>query len=199
MLNPMNPGYYSENDLRNFGIKQVGRNVRVAKNCTLIGPENVSIGNNVRIDGYCTIVASGEGLLHLGSYIHIGAYCLLSAGSGIDIKDFAGLSHGVQVYSRTDDYSGNSMTNPMVPEEFTDVTRGKVTINRHVIVGASTVILPKCQLAEGCSVGALSLISKSLDPWGVYFGTPAKRLKDRSQNVLQLEQEFLATMQAKAA
>ena len=189
-MNPFNPGYHRESDLKEAGFKSLGRNVQIARNCTVIGLENIEIGDNVRIDGYCTIVAAGTGWLKLGSYIHIGSYCLLSAGDGIRMEDFSGLSQGVRVYSRTDDYSGEHLTNPTVPEKYTGVTRGTVSLGRHVIIGSGTVILPDLAIGEGSSVGAQSLVTKSLDPWGVYFGCPVRRLKDRSKRLLELEQQL---------
>jgi len=53
------PGYYNERDLREAGFKSIKKNVSIAKNCTIIGLSNISIGNNVRIDGYCSIIAAG--------------------------------------------------------------------------------------------------------------------------------------------
>ena len=74
MTNPFQPGYYDEKELAAFGFKSVGSNVRVARNCTIVGLENISIGSNVRIDGYTAIVAAGTGWVSLGSYIHIGCH-----------------------------------------------------------------------------------------------------------------------------
>jgi acetyltransferase-like isoleucine patch superfamily enzyme len=186
-LNPFSPGYYEEHELQAFGFKSLGRNVQIAKNCTIIGLENIEIGSNVRIDGYCSIIAATPGWLRLGSYIHIGGFCFLSAGDGIEMGDFSGLSQGVRIYSRTDDYSGKHLTNPTVPEKYTDTTRGTVALARHVIVGSGSVVLPDLSIGEGSSVGALSLVTKSLEPWGVFVGCPAKRLKDRSTRLLELE------------
>lgn len=190
MTNPFNPGYYNEIDLKDAGFKALGRNVQIDKSCTIIGLENIEIGDNVRIDGYCSLIAAGDGWLKIGSFIHIGGYCLLSAGSGIQMDDFSGLSHGVKIYSQTDDYSGEQLTNPTVPEKYTGVTRGAVTLERHVIIGSGSVILPKVLIGEGSSVGALSLVTKPLEAWGVFFGCPAKRLKHRSKRLLELEAEL---------
>lgn len=188
--NLLSPGYFNERDLQELGFKSLGENVQISRNCTVIGPENIEIGDNVRIDGYCTIIASGQGWLKLGSYIHIGSYCLLSAGDGIQMDDFSGLSQGVKIYSRTDDYSGEHLTNPTVPQKYTGITKGAVALGKHVIIGASSVILPKVSIGEGSSVGALSLVTKSLEAWGVFFGVPAKKLKNRSKSLLVLEAEF---------
>lgn len=189
-MNPFNPGYYDECDLKESGFQKLGNNVRIAKTCTIIGLENITIGSNVRIDGYCSIVASGKGSLILGSFIHIGAYCSLLAGHSIQMADFSGLSQGVRIYSRTDDYSGKYLTNPTVPTQFTGVKEGPVKLERHVIIGSGSVILPDVTIGEGSAVGALSLVTKSLESWGVYFGSPARRLKHRSKRLLLLEEQM---------
>jgi len=192
MHNLFDPGYYDENELKNEGFRSLGTNVKIAKNCTILGLENMSIGDNVRIDGYCSIIAIGECEVRIGSFVHIGAYCLLIGGDGIEMRDFSGLSHGVRIYSRSDDYTGKSLTNPTVPEKFTNITRGRVLLERHVIIGSDTVVLPRVTIGEGSSVGALSLVTKDLASWGVYWGCPAKKLKNRSKKLLELENELMA-------
>lgn len=192
MNNPFDPGYYTEHELTGFGFRSVGTNVRVAKNMTIIGLSNISLGNNVRIDGYGTLIATGPtGSISIGSFVHIGGWCYLSACDGIVMEDFSGLSQGVRIYSRTDDYTGEYLTNPTVPHKFTGLTCGTVTLKRHVIVGSGTVILPNVTLGEGAAVGALSLVNRSLLPWTVYFGSPAKRLMNRSQRLLELESDVM--------
>ncbi len=189
--NPFDPDYYTEKDLQNLGFKALGKNIKIARNNTIVGIQNIEIGDNVRIDGYCAIIAAGNGWLKIGSYVHIGGWSYLSAGNGIELEDFSSISQGVRVYSRTDDYSGDSLTNPTIPEEFTGVTSGKVIVGKHVIIGSGTFILPKVHIHEGTSVGALSLVTKDLDPWGVYFGCPVRRLKERSKRLLELENKLM--------
>ena len=83
------------------------------------------------------------------------------------------------------------MTNPTVPRKYLGGVKGNVTLERHVIIGSGSVILPKILIGEGSSVGALSLVTKNLEPWGVYFGVPVKRLTNRSKKLLELEKEML--------
>jgi len=183
--------HLTEDDLKEEGFKSLGHNVRIAKSCTIIGAENISLGNNVRIDGYCTLAAVGDGYINLGSYIHISGNCSLLGGAGIIMDDFTALSWGSRIFSKSDDYSGKFMTNPMVPEKFTGGSEGLVRLFKHVIVGANTVILPKVSIGEGVAVGALSLVHKSLDEWGVYSGIPAKKIKERSKELLSHEEMLL--------
>lgn len=185
-----NTGYYTENDLLDAGFKSIGRNVLISKDATIVGLNNISIGNNVRIDGYTTITST-RGELVIGSNIHIAAYCLIASHGGIIMEDFSGLSHGVKLYSGSDDYSGKCLTNPTVPSKYKQEIIKPIRIGRHVIVGSSTVVLPGVEIGEGTSVGAMSLVTKSLDEWGVYFGCPVKRLKNRSKKMLEFERQYL--------
>lgn len=191
MNNPFDPGYYTEGDLRSFGFKVIGSNVRIAKNCTILGLPNISFGNNVRVDSYCSLIAPDGGWLTIGSYVHVAGYCYLAAGAGIELEDYCGLSHGVKIYSKTDDYTGQHMTNPTVPKKYTGVVEGPVTLKKHVIIGSGSVILPKVTIGEGVAVGAQSLVMKSLAPWAVFFGSPVARIKDRSRHLLELESELV--------
>lgn len=189
--NPFNPGYFETAELRSFGFRSVGDSVRVARNSTIIGLCNIELGSNIRIDGG-VVIAAHSGSLTVGDYVHIGGGCYLGCAGGISLSDFSGLSQGVRIYSGTDDYSGRSLTNPTVPHKYLRLKIAPVMLGRHVIIGAGSVILPGVRIGEGSSVGALSLVLKSLDPWGVYFGSPARRIKARNKDLLELEQALLA-------
>ena len=189
-MNPLFPsGYYHSDELRAAGIGAVGENVRVHRNLNVYRLENVFLGDNVAIDAYVSLIASGT--IRIGSNVHIGSYCLLSGGDGIEMQDFSGLSQGVRIYSRSDDYSGASLTNPTTPPDLKTIKRGKVTLERHVIIGANTVILPGVTIGEGSAVGALSLVRRSLPPWGIFAGTPVRKIGDRSRHLLDLETQYL--------
>lgn len=178
--------YLTEADLRAAGLAHVGENVRVHSTAVLVDLDRISLGSNVRIDPYCVISASG-GFVRLGSYVHIATHAVLVGGEGIEMQDFSGVSQGVRIYSVSDDYSGESLTNPTVPRHLLKLKRGAVTLGRHVIVGSGSVILPGASIGEGSSVGALSLVHRPLDAWGIYAGTPARKVRDRSRALLESE------------
>lgn len=179
--------FYSEEELKELGLKSYGKNVLISRNAKIYGADKISIGNNVRIDDFCIL----SGNIVLGSYIHISAYCALYGGvSGIVMEDFSGVSARCVVYGDSDDFSGAALTNSMVPDEFRNVTGGTVKICRYTQVGTGTTILPDITIGEGCSVGAMSLVNKSLDEWGIYAGIPCKRIKDRKKDLLELEKKL---------
>lgn len=148
----------------------------------------MSFGNNVRIDDYCVL----SGKITISNYVHIAVFsCIFGGSEGVVFEDFSGLSSRCAVYATTDDYSGEYMTNPTVPSEFTNIITGKVVIGRHVDVGTGSTILPGVEIGEGCAFGAMTLITKSTKPWGFYMGYQCMRIKERSQHVLELEQKLI--------
>ena len=84
------------------------------------------------------------------------------------------------------------MTNPTVPSEYTAVRHADVFLGRHVIVGSGSVVLPGVTLKEGVAIGALSLIKEDCESFGIYAGSPCRRIKDRKRDLLAIEQQFLA-------
>lgn len=180
--------FLSEEELAGLGIRQYGKNVLIGRHAVLYTPEKLTMGDNVRIDDF-TIV-SGE--VHLGSYIHISQFCGLYGGDkGIVMEDFSGLSSKCSVYAVSDDYTGKSMTNPMVPEKYKPTAiSSPVHIGKHAIIGCNSVVLPGVEVPEGAAVGSLSLVTRSLEPWSISTGIPAKKKSERSRDILKLEQEF---------
>jgi acetyltransferase-like isoleucine patch superfamily enzyme len=82
----------------------------------------------------------------------------------------------------------------LIPKRFKKELFAAVHLERHVIVGAGTTILPGVAVEIGCSIGAMSLLTKSTAAWGIYAGVPAKRVKERKKDLLKLEDEFLKSL-----
>lgn len=181
--------FYSEKELQSLGFKSVGKNVKLSRKTSLYGVNRISIGDNTRIDDDCLL--SGD--ITIGRNVHIAAGCYFFAGdAGIDAHDFVGTSSRTVIYAVTDDYSGAALTNPTIPDDLRNILKGKVVLHRHSLIGTSCVILPGVEIGEGCSVGALSLITKSLPEWMVCVGIPAKPLKERKRDILDLEKIYLS-------
>ena len=181
--------FYSRDELQSLGLAQYGEDVYISKKSSIYNPGKISIGNHVRIDDFC-VLSAGEGGIEICNYVHIAVFCSLIGSSKIKISDFGNLSSRVAVYSSNDDYTGEYMSNPMVSEDFTGVFCDDVIIEEHVIIGTGAVVLPGVVLGKGVSVGALSLVKDKCESFGIYAGVPAKRVGDRKQNLLELEQKF---------
>lgn len=198
MENPFDAGYYCSEELRRFGFKQVGDGVKVAKNCTIVGLENISIGDNSRIDGLCTIIAVGGGLV-IGRYVHIHTSNVIGCAGGVEFEDFSATSHACHVLSGSDDFGGEYMAGSVAPAFCRKPTIAPVRLGRHVVVGTHCTILPGVTLAEGVAVCSHSLIVRDLPEWSVCSGIPARFAKARSRRILSYEATIDAEKTAAAA
>ncbi len=180
--------YLSQEELEAMGFAQLGQNVRISDKASIYEAEKMEIGDNSRVDDFCVV----SGRIVMGRNVHIAPLCLVAGGNpGIVFEDFVGLAYHAQVFSQSDDYSGATMINPTIPSDYKAEVGIPVYLGRHSIVGAGAVITPGVVLGEGTAVGALSLVLKSTEPWSIYAGTPARRVKARSRDLLALEQEYL--------
>jgi galactoside O-acetyltransferase len=170
------------------GFRFLGENTKISSLASFDKPNQISIGENSRMDDFCAI----SGNVTIGRNVHVAVMNVIVASvEPISLSDFSGLAFGCRLFSSSDDYSGETMTNPTVPEIFKNISHGAITLGRHVIVGTNAIILPGVEVAEGCSIGANALVNKSTLPWGIYVGSPARRLKDRSKKLLELENKYI--------
>lgn len=176
--------------LEEMGFATLGHNVLISDKASIYNCASIVIGSHVRIDDFC-VLSAGVGGIHIGNNVHIAVYSSLVGAGKISLDNFSGLSARVSIYSSSDDYSGAVLTNPTVPAEFTHVVHADVTIGRHSIIGTGSIVLPGVTLEEGVAIGALSLVKANCQAFGVYAGTPARRIAERKRDLLQLEQQYL--------
>lgn len=178
--------FYSDKELSLIGFRKFGENVLISRKASIYAPEKITIGNSVRIDDFC--ILSGE--IILCNNIHISAYSALYGKYGIMMEDYTGLSPRCTIFSASDDFGGDFLIGPMNPEKYTNVIGGKVIIKKFSQVGAGSIIMPGVTINEGVVVGAMSLVKKSLDEWGIYAGNPVKFIKKRNKGLLNFYDEF---------
>lgn len=182
----LNP-YYTNRELKKIGFKSLGRQVLISRTCRIYTPEEISIGSHVLIDDFT--ILNGE--ITVGDHVHISSNCELYAGeASITIGAFSGISSRCAFYATSDDFSGASLNNPTVPKAFRNEKNLPITLGKHVLIGTGCSILPGVTIGEGCSFGSMTMISKSTEPWGIYIGTPAKRIKDREKGLLEYEKKL---------
>ncbi|MDB9312955.1 acyltransferase [Spirulina sp. CS-785/01] len=180
--------FLTKAELSKIPFKFLGENVRISNNCSIYNPELTEIHDNSRIDDFCVI----SGKVFIGKYVHIAVFCNVAGGSeGIIFHDFSGLAYGCHVFTQSDDYSGQTLTNPTVPSKYKSEIKKSVTLGKHCIVGTGSLIFPGANLGEGTAIGAASVIRKSTEEWSIYLGNPAKKVKARSRNLLKLEAQLI--------
>ena len=181
--------HYTYDELIELGFAKVGNDCLISKKASFYGISRITLGNNVRIDDFCVLSAGKEGIV-LGDFVHIAVFSSLIGQSLIKLDSYTNISSRVSIYSSSDDYSGDYMTNPMVPAEFTNVTHGPVYIAEHVIIGSGTVILPNVTCHIGAAVGALSLVASDVPEFTIVAGVPVKQINQRSKAMLDQQKRL---------
>jgi acetyltransferase-like isoleucine patch superfamily enzyme len=184
--------YLSADELSQIGFKYLGKSVKISTRASIYNVDEIEIGDYSRVDDFCLL----SGKITIGKHVHITPYCNLAGGEkGIYIDDFSTLAYGVNIFTQSDDYLGYAMTNSTVPKKYKKEKKEAVYIQKHVIIGAGSYVLPGVTLAEGTSIGAMSLVLKSTEPWKLYVGIPARVLHERKKDLLELEKKYLEELQ----
>ena len=181
-------GYLSRDKLHKMNFAYLGNDVKISDRASLDKTHLMSIGNRSRIDDFCAL----SGFVNIKSNVHVAVHCSITASiDPITLSDFSGLAFSCHLFSSSDDYSGASLTNPTIPTGFKNITSAPIFLGKHVILGAASLVFPGVTIGEGSSFGAGSVINRSAEPWGIYAGAPARKIRDRSKDLLALESDYL--------
>jgi dTDP-4-amino-4,6-dideoxy-D-glucose acyltransferase len=185
--------WLSKLELAEMDFASIGDEVYISKKASIYGAERIHLGNRVRIDDYCVISAGCDGI-SIGSNVHIAVYVSIIGAGHIFIGDFVGISSRTSIYSSNDDYSGAFLTGPTVAPQFSNVTSAPVALGRHSIIGSGSVILPGVVIEECCAIGALSLVRRSCERFGIFAGNPLRKIGERKADLLQLEKQYIESI-----
>lgn len=114
----------------------------------------------------------GKGL-QIGTYSFVGVNVVLDCSAPVRIGQGCSLGMGVTLVTGTHAVgpehrrAGRNLASP-------------VTLEDGCWLGANVTVLPGVTVGRGCIVGAGSLVTKDCLPNGVYYGRPARRVRDVS-------------------
>ena len=182
--------FLSNDEISKIGFKYVGKGVKISDKANFYGIELIEIHDNSRIDDFSILSAGSEGIF-IGRHVHIACYASLIGKERIEVQDFCGISSRVSIYSSNDDYSGDWLTGPTVPEKYTNVRHGKVLLEKHVIIGVGSCILPDVTIHADSAVGAFSLVTKNIKSGIIVTGVPAVKLRSRKDTIFKLENHII--------
>lgn len=152
-------------------------NVKTFELTKIIGIENIEFGINIIIDDFVLIYAKKK--IKIGNFVHIANFTSITGGDNLTIGNFAAISQGTRVLTATDDFKDFGFGNSTISNNFRNITSGPIIISDYCIVGANSVVLPGVTIGEGATVGANSVVTRDLEPWGIYIGN--KRIGTRNK------------------
>lgn len=117
-------------------------------------PQNIKIGKGTYING-------GELCASQNAKIIIGDNCLIS----------------YMFFARTDVHN-YSKKDCLINQQGN--TEKDIIIGNDVWIGYDVKIMAGCRIADGCVIAAGSVVTKDTEPYCLYAGVPAKKIKERA-------------------
>jgi acetyltransferase-like isoleucine patch superfamily enzyme len=171
--------------------KNVGKNVTIHDQVAVINPGNIYLSNDIRISEF-VYLAGGQGVF-IGNYVHLATHVVINGGGYCIIEDYVGVAANSIIITGTDDVFGDGILSPMVNKKYRAPTiRSYVHLKKHSFIATNVIIHPGITVGEGAVVGSGSVVTKDLDPWSVYIGSPVRKIKERKKDsVILAEQKIL--------
>lgn len=149
--------YRFSDKFKEFKLDSRGEDTRIPYTCTLEG--NISIGNHCSL-GIHNIFLATRSKIIVGDYVIFGPHVTLVAGDHqINIV-------GKRIAQVTDQEKDSNCDRDIIIED-------------DCWLGANVTVLKGVTIKEGCVIGAGSVVTKSTEPYGVYIGVPARKVKNR--------------------
>lgn len=167
--------FYSGRISRRF--KKCGDHLYVKRKITLYKPHNISVGSNVEIHKNAIIAThTNNAKIEIGNDVIVGEYCHITSINKITIEN--GVLLGKKCLITDNNHGDVDLSSLMIPPSKRDiVSKGEVVIGKNVWIGDNVVVLPGVKIGESCVIGASSVVTKSLPPFSVCVGSPAKVIK----------------------
>jgi acetyltransferase-like isoleucine patch superfamily enzyme len=105
----------------------------------------------------------------IGAHCNFGQDVFITGGGGVTIGDWVGFGPDVKIWSVTHRYS-----DPNRPWLLQGWDMSPVVIEDDVWLGANVFVMPGVTIGKGAIVSACSLVNKSIPPYAVVVGNPAR-------------------------
>ena len=156
---------------------KLGRNVKFSKFINLYGCE---IGDETKIGAFVEIQKNAK----VGNRCKISSHTFIC--EGVTIEDDVFIGHNVtfvnDTYPRATTATGGLQTEKDWKVEKTLVKKG-------ASIGSGVTILANVVIGEGALVGAGSVVTKDVPPYGVVVGNPARLMR-----TLEPEENYAGTL-----
>lgn len=132
------------------------------------------LGKDCHIYGKAKIWAPWN--LHCASYVAIADGADIYNPAPMYFGEFSIVSQDSYVCGATHDYDDPDF--PLLAFEMHIGTRAWIC--------ARACVAPGVQVGDGAVLGMASVATRSLEPWGVYAGAPARKVRERAQTAVQV-------------
>ena len=162
-------------------FKSIGDDVFVDPGAYIKWPQLISIGSHTALDNGLHMTTSGS----IGSYVHIGPHVSIIGGknSTFCAQDFSTVAAGARIICKGEEHLGAGLIGPTIPEEYSDkLIGGVIVLERFANVLSNAIVFPGIKIGEGAVIGAGCVMNRDAEPWTIYLGNPARKIKTRDKD-----------------
>jgi virginiamycin A acetyltransferase len=132
----------------------------------------IEIGEGVVIDSFVKIKpAGGNGDITIGKNTVINSGCVVYSGNGVKIGRHCAIAANCTFAATNHDFRDPDR---LIVEQGFLPSKGGITLEDDVWVGANVVLLDGAILRQGCVVGAGAIVRGELAPYSINVGNPLR-------------------------
>ena len=150
-----------------------GRNFHAGRNVFLWSKKSIIIGNNCYIGRNSQIECNaiiGDNVLIANNVAFIGKYDHHYQQIGIPIRQSSQVQES--------NYNWLELNREIV-------------VGNDVWIGYGSIVLSGVKIESGCIIAAGSIVTKNTEPYGIYAGSPAKRISERFDSTSDLNEHLI--------
>jgi acetyltransferase-like isoleucine patch superfamily enzyme len=158
-------------------VCRIGSDVTFYPNCFIQGSAGRFIIED-HVDFFPnTYISLGDerSFIEIGHHSHFAPNCVLYGWGGLKIGPYCNIAaHCVFATIGHDDVIRDQ------PMSLAPAKAGPITLVEDVWIAANCTITANTTIAKGCIIGANAVVTRDTQPYGLYVGVPARRLRDRN-------------------
>lgn len=155
----------------------LGQNVSVDPSASI---NNIKTGDNVKIAKRVTVFGSKDNLLKLGDNTYIGPNTFING-----FADKVIIGKNVSIAQNVNIMTDSGPNASPIMQRIFPIIHGPVTIEDHVWIGASVIVMPNITIGRCSIVAANSFVNKSFPPYSVIGGTPAELIRSLTSTEIE--------------
>lgn len=157
-------------------LAHLGSGVVFEPGVLVFHPEAIRIDDNVYVGHNTMLKAYHQNTMEIGRDTWIGQGCFLHSAGGLTIGRAVGIGPMVKILT-----SQHAADETRLPVLHTKLDFAPVVIEDGADIGVGSIVLPGVRIGEGAIVGAGAVVTRSVPPYTVVAGVPAKVMRQRGQ------------------